>query len=231
MKTSQKRETARKELYGFQVGKEPEVLYTPLKRKLKFENYYKICVSGAAAGVFPKAATEMAFEVGRQIGLQGAVLLTGATTGIPYIAANGNHDVGGLAIGFSPASSAKEHVRSYRLPIEYHDVIVYTGFNYSGRNLLLTRASDAVITIAGRIGTLNEFTIAFEDKKVCGILEGSGGMADHIRELINLGQKKADHVIFDTDPKRLVARVVAKLKDGYQAEGAARGTRDIDGVF
>jgi len=81
-------------------------------------------------------------------------------------------------IGFSPAASEKAHVKSYRLPTDFHDVIVYTGFNYSGRNLILTRSSDAVIIICGRMGTLNEFSIAFEDNKPIGVLTGSGGTAD-----------------------------------------------------
>lgn len=223
------RKRALREIIGFQNGKEPKIVNAPLKKRFRLENNFKICISGAAGGDIPDKALTGAYEVGRQIGMQGAVLLTGATTGIPYLAAKGNYEIGGLAIGFSPASSAKEHVKSYRLPTDYHDIIVYTGFNYSGRNLLLTRAADAVITVGGRIGTLNEFTIAFEDKKVCGVLEETGGMADHIRELLKIGRRKADHVIFDADPKKLVERVIAKLQSGYEAEGG--GINKEEDVF
>ena len=59
--------------------------------------------------------------------------------------------------------------------MDYHDLIIYTGFDYSGRNLLLVRSADAVIEVCGRIGTLNEFTIAFEDQKPVGVLEHCGG--------------------------------------------------------
>lgn len=207
------------ESLGFQNGKPPKIVNKPLKKKFQLENSFKICVSGAAGGEISEGARDSAYEVGRQIGLQGAILVTGATTGIPHLAAEGNFSVGGLAIGFSPASSALEHVKVYRLPTEYHDIIVYTGFNYAGRNLILTRAADAVINIAGRIGTLNEFTIAFEDKKLIGILEQTGGMADHIRELLRIGRRKGPNILFDTDPKRLVLRIMAELKRGYQAKG------------
>jgi len=209
----------RREL-GFQVGNEPHIVSRPLKNHFHLENNFKICVSGPAAGRISDSTMKVAYEVGRQIGLRGAVLVTGATTGIPFIAAKGNFDVGGLAIGFSPASSAKEHVRVYRLPTEYHDLIVYTGFNYSGRNLLLTRAADAVITIGGRLGTLNEFTIAFEDKKLIGVLEDTGGMADHIRELLKIGQRKGVNVLYDKDPASLIHRVMVELKRGFQSEGS-----------
>ena len=163
-----------------------------------------------------------AYEIGRQIGLRGAVLVTGATTGLPYIAAKGCYDVGGLAIGFSPASSAIEHVKSYKLPTDYHDLIVYTGFNYAGRNLLLTRAADAIVTIGGRVGSLNEFTIAFEDKKLCGVLEGTGGMADHIRQLLQIGQRTDKSVIFNRDPGQLIHLMIERLKQGYVSEGGAK---------
>ena len=86
------------------------------------------------------------------------VTVTGATTGAPFWAAKGAKEAGGIVIGISPASTKREHVKTYGLPVEYHDLIIYTGFGYAGRNLLFTRSADAVITVAGRIGTLNEFT-------------------------------------------------------------------------
>jgi uncharacterized protein (TIGR00725 family) len=204
---------------GFQMGHVPHIVTKPLKSHFHLENNFKICVSGAAGGKISEEAMQGAYEIGRQIGLRGAVLVTGATTGLPFVAAKGCYDVGGLAIGFSPASSALEHVKAYKLPTDYHDLIVYTGFNYSGRNLLLTRAADAVITIGGRLGSLNEFTIAFEDKKICGVLEGTGGMADHIRKLLKIGQREESHVIFSKSPAELVHLVVERLKEGYRNEG------------
>ena len=86
----------------------------------------------------------------------------------------GAKEEGGISIGISPAQTELEHVEKYKLPLEYMDLIMYTGSGYSGRNLQLTRTSDAVIVGCGRIGTLNEFTIAFEDDKPIGILEGTG---------------------------------------------------------
>ena len=174
---------------------------------------YKICVSGSAAldPCTPKAK-ELAKEVGRQIVKQGAILLTGATTGIPYWAAVGANEANGISIGFSPASTEKEHVRVYRLPTDVFDVIVYTGFGYAGRNLLLTRASDAVITICGRMGTLNEFTVAFEDKKPLGVLEGSGGTADKIDYLLKGGYRGRKKVISSPYPDVLIREIIKEIK-------------------
>ena len=173
---------------------------------------FKICVSGAAAGDTVIASAEKAYTIGREIALSGAVLVTGATTGLPLEAARGNYENGGLTIGFSPAATPIAHLKAYKLPIEYHDVIVYTGFDYSGRNLILTRAADAIISVGGRMGTLNEFTIAFEDRKTIGILLDSGGIVDEIPHLLHTAKKEIkSHVIYDTDPKRLVEKVLEDL--------------------
>ncbi len=174
---------------------------------------YKICVSGAAeTGHCTKNSLSFAKEVGREIARRGCILVTGATSGIPYWAAIGAKEAGGVSIGFSPAVSESEHIKSYHLPTDYFDVIVYTGFNYSGRNLLMTRASDGIIFICGRMGTLNEFTISFEDQKPIGVLEGSGGTADEIRALIAKMHRGPGKIIFDKDPAKLV-RKLTKLME------------------
>lgn len=175
---------------------------------------YKICVSGAAESTHCAAnALELAEEVGREIIRQNGVLVTGATSGIPYWAAKGAKEEGGISIGLSPAASELAHVKAYKLPIDYFDLIIYTGFDYSGRNLLLTRSSDAVITICGRMGTLNEFTIAFEDKKPQGILVGSGGAADYIQEIIGNMHRGPGKVVYESEPKKLVAAVIEMIEE------------------
>jgi uncharacterized protein (TIGR00725 family) len=173
---------------------------------------YKIAVSGAAAGECIKGSRRKAEEVGRSIAEQGCVLTTGATSGIPYFAAKGAKKAGGMVIGFSPAASKMAHVKTYKLPLDYHDLIVYTGFDYAGRNLILTRSADAVIVVCGRIGTLNEFTVAFEDNRVIGVLEGSGGIADLIRSIIAIAKRGKGRIVFDKDPSRLVDKVILELK-------------------
>lgn len=174
---------------------------------------YKICVSGAAeTEVCSEDALELSKEVGKEIVRQGALVVTGATTGIPYWAAIGAKEEGGISLGISPASSEFEHVNSYKLPTDYFDIIMYTGFHYSGRNLILIRSSDAVINICGRIGTLNEFTIAFEDDKVIGVLEGTGGAADMIRDIVEKSHKGSGKIVYAREPKQLVEQVIALLK-------------------
>lgn len=170
-------------------------------------------MSGAAESTHCGAAVlALAEEVGREIVRQGAVLVTGATSGVPYWSAKGAKAEGGISIGLSPAASELAHVKAYKLPIDYFDLIIYTGFDYSGRNLLLTRAADAVITICGRMGTLNEFTIAFEDRKPQGVLIGTGGTADYLKNIIEKMHRGPGKVVYDKEPKKLVAEVIKLIK-------------------
>ena len=184
---------------------------------------YKFVISGAAEiGHCAVDADKKAYELGQEIVKHGGILITGATSGIPNFAAKGAKEAGGISIGISPAASYVAHVKSYKLPTEYYDFIIYTGFDYSGRNLLLTRSSDAVIVCCGRIGTLNEFTIAFEDNKPIGVLEGSGGMADEVRHIIDVGHRGKGKIVYDSDPARLIEKLI-KLID-KEHKGIEEGT-------
>ncbi len=174
---------------------------------------FKICVSGAAeTSHCGSDAWAKAEELGKEIIRQGGILVSGATTGFPYWASKGAKAADGIVVGISPASSEQEHQKKYQLPIDYHDLIIYTGAGYSGRNLILTRAADAVIVGCGRLGTLNEFTIAFEDNKPIGVLEGEWEIDDLIKEIIAKSHRGPGKIIYSPNPKDLVAKVIELIK-------------------
>ena len=169
----------------------------------------KICVSGAAeTGHCGIDALDKAKELGREIARHGVVLVTGATTGFPLWVAMGVKELGGISIGFSPAASEKEHVEVYKLPLDYLDLIIYTGFGYSGRDLLLTRSVDAVICGCGRIGTIHEFA----DAKPLGIFEGPWEMGDELKEIIEKSHRPNAKIVVGSDPKKLLEDVVTLVK-------------------
>jgi uncharacterized protein (TIGR00725 family) len=173
---------------------------------------YKICVSGAAetshCGMDAFADGEV---LGREIALHDAILTDGATTGFPYWSAKGAKMAGGMVIGFSPASTWFEHTQVYGLPTDYHDMIFYTGARYSMRNLLLIRSSDAVVFGCGRIGTINEFTNAFEEGKPIGVLEGDWETDELFRDIIAKSNREAevgDRIVYNKDPKALIEQLI-----------------------
>ncbi len=180
----------------------------------------KICVSGGAEGKSAQKAYGLARQVGEAIAKRGHVLITGATNGVPFETAKACKKAGGSNIGFSPAGTEIEHSRKYRLPMDskIFDHIIFTEAGYTGRNLLMVRSADATIMIDGRMGTLNEFTAAFEENEIIGVLEGSGGTADLVRTIIKVADKGLRKVIFDTNPERLVSKVIERIKKEKKAE-------------
>lgn len=182
---------------------------------------YKICVSGSAIIVCDKEMENKTYQIGQEIARQGQVLFNGATTGFPALAVKGANKEGGMCIGISPAKNELEHTKHFRLPIEGNDVIVYTGFGYIGRDLLLIRSSDAVVFVCGRIGTLHEFACSFEDNKPIGILLGSGGSTQFFDDIIRESKKGSGNVVYDSDPKSLIKRLI-KLTDDMRKKRIKR---------
>lgn len=175
---------------------------------------YQICVSGAARGDSVEEGKELAKKLGASIAKAGHALLTGATIGLPNYAAQGYKAAGGkMSLGISPASSKVEHVMKYRLPTHSYDAILYTGLHYVGRDMLLITSSDAVVSIGGRIGTLHEFTIAFEADVPIGFLQGAGGISDQVDELLKIAQplRPGTMVAFDDSPDKLIAKLTEHL--------------------
>ncbi len=180
---------------------------------------YQIAVSGAAKGESVRIGYGLAKIVGVQIVNQGHVVLTGATTGLPYAAAAAAKAIEKnqvTSIGVSPAASRMAHVNKYRLPIDAYDLIMFTGFDYTGRDLLLVRMCDAMIMVGGRIGTLNELSIALEDHRPVGVLLGSGGMTNEVAAVLTAAKRSRSGIIFGTDPAKLVQDVVAMADHRYR---------------
>lgn len=181
----------------------------------KFEGKVVISVSGAAevAHCGPDVLN-VAKELGREIARQGAVLSTGATSGFPDFSAQGYKEAEGLfSLGLSPASDPSEHSNLYLLPLDSCDVTIFTGFGFPVRDIMLVKSSDAMIVGCGRIGTIHEFTVAWESNIPIGILEGAWATDEVVRDIIRNSNRTNINVIFDSNPKRLVARLMEMAKE------------------
>jgi len=157
--------------------------------------------------------TRMADQLARAIVDRGCVLITGETTGLPELVSQAIRTYGGLTVGISAAHSFEEHRERYGLPRNGSDVVIYTGFGLKGRNVVNIRSSDIVVIFGGSIGTLNEFTIAYDEGKIIGVLEGSGGVADHVRSLVNVLAKPTKAALFfERDAHQLIHACLAELE-------------------
>ena len=172
-----------------------------------------IGVMGASA-ITNRDIEMLAWETGRWIARKGAVLITGATTGLPLAAARGAKEENGEVIGFSPAINWKEH-QKIGYPTDFHDIIICTGLSSAGRNLLNVRASHGLVFVGGSMGALNEFTIAYDENKVIGILNGTGGFCDHLEDwMLHLAKPQNQAVLIHCKtPRELVTDVLEAIRN------------------
>jgi uncharacterized protein (TIGR00725 family) len=178
----------------------------------------KIGVMGSADGIFLKRHKEIAYELGRAISLNDCITVTGACPGLPLESARGANEAGGLVIGISPGLSEWEHVYKYHSPLEYHDVIIFTGSGLMGREVVNIRSSDIVVIIGGRSGTLGEFSIAYDEVKLIGVLYGTGGITSEIKNIVRIIKKKTGaKIIYGKDPRILVESLIDYfIKEHYK---------------
>jgi uncharacterized protein (TIGR00725 family) len=172
----------------------------------------KVGVMGSAEEASSADLRDKAISLGKAIAAREVILFTGATTGLVYSTGKAAHDAGAMHIGISPGGDEHEHVERYALPTDACDAIIYTGFGLKGRNVVLVRSCDVVLFISGSIGSLNEFTIAYDEGKVIGCLTGTGGVADEVERLIaTLKKESRARVFYDNDPGNLLDACLAHV--------------------
>lgn len=175
---------------------------------------FKVAVLGSADVPEDSAQGKKAFIIGRAVASRKGILLTGGCGGLPHAAALGTKAAAGLSVAVSPAMNRKEHQAVYCYPTD-SDIILFTGMGPKGRNVILVRSADAAIFVGGGMGTLNEFTIAFDELGPgcsIGILAHSEGLSDELARLANLvGRSPAARLIVESDPEKLVGIVFSHL--------------------
>ena len=167
-------------------------------------------VMGSAGGRLADEVRRKAFDMGRAIARRNCVLVTGACPGLPHEAVKGAKSAGGIVVGISPALNFEEHAIKYRSPYEGYDALIYTGSGLMGREIENIRSCDLVVFMGGRSGTLGEFAIAYDEGKVIGVLQGTGGIADQMDAIVRLVQKETgSQVIYGRDPQDLLEKLIA----------------------
>ncbi len=178
--------------------------------------YLTVGVMGSASDDEPASVRLLARNLGQAIAARGYALITGACPGLPHECAQGAKRHGGMSIGISPALSLDEHVHKYQSPADAFDVLIFTGSGLMGREVTNIRSSDMVVIVGGRSGTLGEFAIAYDEGKLIGVLEGTGGITKTLPDLIaTLNKGTGARVVFDADPARLIDRLVDAYREGH----------------
>lgn len=149
------------------------------------QTQFRIGVFGGAFVIDSRWAEDLAREVGYSIVRRGHIMITGATSGLPYVASKAALEAGGVVLGVSPARDAAEHIGLYKKPLDGCSHIFYTGQGYTGRNYLNLRNCDMAVFIGGEAGTLEEFCVGTYEGLVLGALTNSGGICELLPEIVN----------------------------------------------
>ena len=134
-----------------------------------------------------KKSYAIAQELGRRIAQERWILICGGAGGVMEAACRGAKEAGGTTVGILPGLDDKEANR-------YLDVRICTGLGYA-RNILVVRASQALIAVDGQYGTLSEIAFAFNDERpVVGIhtwdikgvkkVESPGQAIEYVRRIL-----------------------------------------------
>ena len=174
-------------------------------RKNTIAERLSVGVMGSAGEQSDIGLDEKMRFLGRSIAERNLILISGACPGLPYECAKGARQYAGLSVGISPALSLDEHIHKYHSPVDAFDVIIYTGSGLMGREVTNIRSSDMVVIAGGRSGTLGEFSIAYDEGKLIGVLQGSGGIADSLPDIVaSIDKDTGAYLIYDADPARLI---------------------------
>jgi hypothetical protein len=171
----------------------------------------RIGVMGAASGpnTEDESVRRIAYQVGEEVARRDCIMVTGACPGLPHDAARGAKAQNGFVVGVSPAFSHQEHIKEYKSPDDVFDIILYSGLGFMERDITNIRASNAIILLGGGIGTLNEFTVAFDEGKAVGILPSTKGISPHIRNIVAWCDREMNpNIVIEDDPVRLVDKLL-----------------------
>lgn len=162
------------------------------------------------SGEVPQTMQAMAYEVGKEIALNKAIIMTGATSGVMEHSSKGAKEAGGLVVGFLAGDSLAS-------ANDYIDIPITTGLPFDYRSSVLIHSSDAVIVIGGCNGTLGELSCAYLNNKPIIILETSGGLATKIKDFAYEGcyidERKNIKLDFCKDAKTAVEIAIRRCKE------------------
>lgn len=142
---------------------------------------------------------ETSIELGRLLAEKKATVFCGGTTGVMEWVAEGVKESGGVSVGILPAMdmSTGNGFLTVKMP---------TGLGFA-RNVLIVRASEALISVDGSTGTISEATFALSEGKSVIVLG----------ELPLERRKKADGFVFransPSEAVEIAMKEAAKMRE------------------
>lgn len=184
---------------------------------------YKIGIFGSAEEL-ENAVKQKAKNLGIVLAKYDVLIITGACSGLPYLAAYQAAKNGKKVWGYSPELDLK----SQKQFTPHDDLSIYEKIEYvpktfphhtnkqackKYRNVISTANCDAGIIISGRWGTMNEFTNLYDMEKIIGVLTDTGGVADELPNLMkHISKKNKAVVVFANSSDALMQLILKELE-------------------
>jgi len=146
----------------------------------------------------------LAYELGKLVARNNALLVTGGKGGIMESAARGAKDAGGTTIGVVQGSQ--------RLTSNaYTDVEVVSGMAATGEETILVLMCDGLIGIGGGAGTLQELAIAYRNQKPVVLLNSQKGWSKSLAGTYLDSRKKIKFRSADS-PQKAVKMLLQQIR-------------------
>lgn len=166
------------------------------------------------SGEIPEETCILAEDIGKEIALRGAILLTGGTSGVMGAVSRGAKQANGLVVGILPGDNVE-------VANDYIDIPITTGLSFDYRSLILVHSSDVIIMIAGGNGTLGELSAAYLNRKPVIIVEASGGWAARVRRMAYEGsyldERKWVKLDYANTAKEALDIAISRIQESRQS--------------
>ena len=181
-------------------------------KKRKSKRKLQIGVMGSMADLkYSKTIEKQAEELGYWVAKKEAVLIFGAEKdydSLSTAACRGAKRANGLTVGVTYDKGLDIYEKNA-------DVIIATGLvRGGGRELTLALSCDAIITISGGSGTLNEIAVAYQANIPVVVLKGSGGWSDKLAGQY-LDSRKRIKIEIAKTPKEAVEMAIKLAQKRY----------------
>jgi uncharacterized protein (TIGR00725 family) len=168
----------------------------------------RIAVVGHDGELSP-AVEAMAEQIGADIARHDCILICGGRGGVMEAACRGAKDNQGTTVGIIPHDEM--HFAN-----PYCDIVIATGIGWA-RDFATANSADAVIIVAGGAGALIETCAAYLKGKPVIAIEGSGGVADQVKETF-LDERKTVRILSESDPKGAVEKALELARQSAKSQ-------------
>lgn len=152
----------------------------------------------------------LAYEVGKHLALKNCILICGGRGGVMEGASKGAKENNGLIVGILPQINEKTSEAN-----PYLDVVIPTNMGWT-RNSLVAMASDGLLVIGGKSGTLSEIAFGWMYEKPIITLDNLEIPAHTWgRKLSNLAldDRRSDIILGISDPKTAVEELIKLIEE------------------